>query len=446
MSGRRLLDVATVLKAARGVASKYATLQRNQLDLYSKTSSLTKAVRYQTGQGAGKVGAGSALVASSGQDSKAHAPGKGIPVPSQTGTNGGRKQVENNSGLEQDLFYTKSEAITTAQPFSNSELGVKQEKAKRYPIPDGSIPPAKIDISASKPDQDTFSETTKIGSGEGSLTGKTNGTNSGFRTFLPGGTSISDPEAKAKQPMSGPSPELQRDSETQIPSVSAQLPNVKSQPEATPQDSVVDRNPINLEQDVFLTRCSKATQDLSSLPKVKLPKETGDTQGGEFHIPDDSMNQDVFYSVPSKNRQKPVPEVQAVPEQEQPSDDMYSEIFHSPRVAKLLKGESKQDNAANDLKLRAVHETPVEQAKLLQEKDQESFNIRSTRQDPSRTMDDHDVTKDPSPPKKADAEDAHKLAEAIAHNVAKASSAKPEVSIEIHLSRELLADKLTVIP
>lgn len=439
MSGRRLLDVATVLKAARGVASKYATLQRHQLDLHSKTSSLTKAVRSQTGQGTGKVGAGSALVASSSRDSKAHAPGKWIPVPSPARTNGGRKQVGKNSGLEQDPFYTKSEANTTAQPLSNCELNVKQAKAKRYPLPDGSTPPAEIDISVPKRDQDTFFETTKIGSSEDSLAGKTNGTISGFQPGLPRGTSIWDPEAKAKQPMSGHARELQRDSDTRIPSLSAQLPNVRSQHEATP------RHPINLEQDISHTRSSKATQDLSSLPKVKLPKETEDAHGGEFHIPDDSINQDVFYSVPSKNRQKPVPEVQAVPEQEQPSDDMFSEIFHSPRVAKLLKGESKQDNAANDLKLRAVHETPVEQAKLLQEKDQESFSIRSTRQDPARTLDDRDVTKEPSESKKADAEDAHKLAEAIAHGVARVSSAKPEVSIQIHLSRELLADKLTVI-
>lgn len=445
MSGRRLLDAAAMLKAARGVATRFVAIQRHQLDIYSKTSSLTKAVRYQTGQGALKVGAGSARVASSGHDSKEHAPGKKTPVPSQASTSGGREQVEKKSGLEQDHFYTQSEANTAAQSLPDSELGVTQEKSKRSPLIAGYISGAKSDISVPKRDHDSFSETTKIDSGEDSVAGRNNRTNGGFPRVLLSGTNIPDPEAKAIQPISDRKRELQRDSENQIPSVSAEPPNAQLQPEATPQDSLTGRHAVDLEQDVFHTRSSKATRVNSSLPKVKLPKATRDTQGGNSQIPIDRINQDVFYSSPLKNQQQPVPEVQAVPEQKQPSDDMYSEIFHSPRVAKLLKGERKQGSATNGLKLRAVCDTPVEQAKLPQERDQESFNIRPTVQDRSRSVDHHNVTREPRPSKKDDAENAHKLAEAMAQDVVNASSAKSEVSIDIHLHLEIHADKLTVI-
>lgn len=434
MSGRRLLDAAAMLRATRGVTSKYAAIQKHQLDIYSKTSSLTKVVRYQTGQSTLKEGAGSAP--------KDYAPGKGTSVPSQASTNGGKKQLEKTPGMEQDHPYTKSEANAKVQPLPDSELGVKQEKAKSYPLPDGSIPPAKPDITVPRHDQDTLSETTMIGLGQDSLTGKNTGIN---QLFCHRETSTPDSEAKAKKTIPDRTREIQRGSEIQIPSVSAEPPTARLQYEATPQDSVAGRHAISPEQDVFHIRSSKATRVLSSLPRVRLPKVTGDAQGSDSHVPDDRINQDVFYSASSANQQQWIPEVQAVPEQEQPSDDMYSEIFHSPRVAKLLKRERKQDSAANHLNLRAVHDTPVEQARLSQEKDQESFNTRPTGQDPSKTVNHHNVTKEPSPSKKADAEDAHKLAQAMAQDIASASSVKPEVSIEIHLPREALADKLTVI-
>lgn len=436
MSRRRLLDAAAMFKAARGLASECVALQRHQLDIYSKTSSLTKAVRYQTGRGTLKAGAGLARAANSGQDSKRNAPGKGTPVPSQASTNGGKKQVEKKqvekkSSLEQDHFYTKSDTNTTAQPLSGNQLGVKQEKGMRYPLADGSITPAKSDFSVPKRDQESF-EPAKIGAGEDSLTGQNNGTTSDFQSVLHSGTSIPESGAKA---VSNRAHELQRELENQIPSVSAEPPNTRLQPETTP---------IGLEPDVFYTRSSKATRVLPSLPGVKLPEITGDTQGGDCNVSDDKINQDVFYSAPSKNQHQPVPEVQAVPEQEQPSDDVYSEIFHSPRVAKLLKGERKQNNAVNGLKLRAVQDTPVEQAKLSQVKDQELFHTRPTGQEPSRTVDSHNVTKEPSQSKEADAADAHHLAEAMAQDVANTSSTQPEVSIQFHLSRKALADKLTV--
>lgn len=48
MTGRRLLDVAAIVKASRGVAAKHVALRQHQLDVYSKTSSLAKAIKSQT--------------------------------------------------------------------------------------------------------------------------------------------------------------------------------------------------------------------------------------------------------------------------------------------------------------------------------------------------------------------------------------------------------------
>lgn len=48
MSGKRILDAAAIYKASRGVAIKHIALRQRQLDHYSKTSSLAKAVKSQT--------------------------------------------------------------------------------------------------------------------------------------------------------------------------------------------------------------------------------------------------------------------------------------------------------------------------------------------------------------------------------------------------------------
>src|SRR5271170_5904653 len=48
MAGKRLLDLAALFNASRGVAQKYAALQSHQLEVWNKTSSIAKAVKSQT--------------------------------------------------------------------------------------------------------------------------------------------------------------------------------------------------------------------------------------------------------------------------------------------------------------------------------------------------------------------------------------------------------------
>lgn len=47
MSGKRLLDVITFLQVSRTIAGKHIALRKQQLDIHSRTSSLTKGVRAQ---------------------------------------------------------------------------------------------------------------------------------------------------------------------------------------------------------------------------------------------------------------------------------------------------------------------------------------------------------------------------------------------------------------
>lgn len=48
MAGKRLVDLAALFNASRGVAEKHIALRARQLDVYNRTSTLAKAVRHQT--------------------------------------------------------------------------------------------------------------------------------------------------------------------------------------------------------------------------------------------------------------------------------------------------------------------------------------------------------------------------------------------------------------
>jgi len=115
---------------------------------------------------------------------------------------------------------------------------------------------------------------------------------------------------------------------------------------------------------------------LSGLPRVKLPKNTEDAQESDEHVSDAHMNQDVFYSTTTNNQEQAIPESQAVPVQEQLSDEAYSEIFHSPKVAKLLRGQAKKGSPSKGLELPGVKDIPVKHMKASESSDQVSSSMR----------------------------------------------------------------------
>lgn len=62
MSGKRLLDAIQLLSAAKSVAGKHLTLRQQQLDVYTRTSSLTKGIKQQVDNLVITAQAASALV------------------------------------------------------------------------------------------------------------------------------------------------------------------------------------------------------------------------------------------------------------------------------------------------------------------------------------------------------------------------------------------------
>lgn len=233
MSGRRLLDAIQFLNVSKSIAAKHLAIRQHQLDVYTRTSSLTKGIKDQT----------------------------------------------------EGLILTAQAAAALARRFN-------EEPSPPPPTPSApSRSPTTLadEQSADKP---TSPQTT----------------------------------ATASSPAPEEARILQRQAEFQIPASTAQH-NGGEKP-----------NNLNIspQQEEFYTPSQDVAPDLSALPRVKLPKAVGETQAGG----QDGLNADVYHSATGPEKQN------APAEQQEMSEEMMQNLFHSPRVSRMLSGKPTPPPAA----------------------------------------------------------------------------------------------------
>ena len=398
MSGRRLLDAAAIFKASRGVAAKHVALRKHQLDAYSKTSSVAKAVKSQTDRATLTVKAATALAGHfnetgptySTQTSSPDKPARDASIPSQNSVKGAYGTGEGKQEVAPDHFYERSGHNATTEPPRDGELDVKQEKANRRPLPDGSIPPAGVTFDIPKRDKESYSELPQAEPVKNPLKNQKGQADEDLQATSSGRTSIPDPAKSSRSPSAVQAKKLQWKAEKQIPSQAAEPPP-KAAPQPKPKESGLK---AAQEQDVFYTPPPASGRVLSALPRAKVPKNTQDTQESDEHVPDTEMNQDVFYSSTPNHQEEAGTQAQAVPQQEQLSEAAYSEIFHSPKVAKMLKGQPMKEARSRGLHLPEAKDASVKATKSPQEGDQVSSNTRTPTEESiqaSKTEKDRDV-------------------------------------------------------
>ncbi|KAF4629451.1 hypothetical protein G7Y89_g8691 [Cudoniella acicularis] len=323
MAGRRLLDLAAIFNASRGVAQKHIALRARQVEVYNRTSTLAKAVRNQTERVTETAKAVSFLVSRLNEstptwsaDARETSTGDergGEPIPSKESTEGvpdsGPKE-----GLEQDHHYDRSPANSSLDNPPEGELELQQEKGDRYPLPDGTIPPEEFNGTKRAIDQEVFPTRPQ---GEPS---KEPLQNEGLKPVSSGASTIPLPERK---PLSPKAARLaQRESEFQIPSKSADAPD----------DSVGQQE--GHDEDTFNKQPTHTSETLSSLPRVKIPKHSSNIQGPE-HPVEGSINPDTFYT---NDGSRSVPSGDQDTKEEEVPEGVDTAVFLSPRVARKLGG------------------------------------------------------------------------------------------------------------
>jgi aarF domain-containing kinase len=366
MAGKRLLDVAALFNASRGVAQKHFALRARQVDVYNQTSTLAKAVKNQTDRITETAKAASFLASrlnesgpawtSEAADTPAgNRTNPDDPIPSKESTEG--QPPKPKDGIEQDHFYERSKGNSTIDPPPEDDLEIRQEKADRYPLPDGTIPPAKSDLNAKLVDQEVFSTRPQDEAVKTPLDND---------DLQPTSSSASTIPSPARKPLSAESArKLQRQSELQIPSMTADALD----------DTVADPLEKGHDEDTFYSKSTHISPTLSSLPRIKLPKHTSSTQRVDSPILEGQINSDSFYTT---GPPKSIPAV-AIPEQDEVPEGVDTALFYSPRVARLLGGKT-QGLKQNNLELKSVKDTPIDQTVLAENEDQDTFNVRPSQE------------------------------------------------------------------
>ncbi|KAK7531410.1 ubiquinone biosynthesis protein-like protein coq-8 [Phyllosticta citribraziliensis] len=367
MAGRRLLDAAKLLNATRSVAKQHVALRSQQLDAYSKTSTLAKALKDQTDRVTVTARAAVALAQRFNEaapsytkdDTPASKP-QVDTVPRKSTVTGDDTPVGTKSGLEQDHHYGRSERNAAAEPPPKGNLDVKQKEADRRPLPDGTIPPSHADLRTGSEGFETYSERPTAEPPKDPLA------NGAPESFQPKSSSESTiPTPGTHKLSSQAARKLQREFESQIPARAADSEgNLTSLP--TP--------------DVFDSPSGKVSPELSSLPRVKVPKVAADDQDGKQHIADGGkINPDVFYSSAGAPEPEPVPSKQAVPKQEEElPEGVNLDVFHSPRVARMFGAKKPGVDRYRQLEMKFARSAPVDQTSLAHGRDQETFNVRDS--------------------------------------------------------------------
>lgn len=435
MSGRRLLDVAAVLKASRAVASKHLAYRGNQLDGYNKTSSLARAVENQTDRVALTIRAASALavrLSGQGGEYSTHAgqsstPAQDASIPSKASVEGSPVEVEDKQGLAQDHFYQKSEENTTANPVQDSQIKVKQEKANKRPLPDGSIPPAGASLSDNvgevERNTDVGMDNGRPESAQRSVSRQDDEQVNAIGSSLGNPTETTQMDQASHSLAADQAKKLQREYEQQIPSKAAEPPPLHLSATATPARGTTGSLTTGSEQgqDLFYSRSPSSGKVLSALPRIKIPKAAEDSQQGDLHVADEQIDQDVYYSAKSQGENTALSNLQAVPEQDEPSEDMYSEIFQTSKGARLLKGQPRPGQRSKGLDLRSTESMLKEAKKSSHEQDNFSFSSRNTPQKNLDSLEEQGNTGGVRPDQHSGEEDVRELAEEMAKDAGNAT-------------------------
>ncbi|KAH0361619.1 ABC1-domain-containing protein, partial [Aureobasidium melanogenum] len=364
MAGRRLLDAARLFSASGSIAKHHFNIRSQQWELFTQTSSLAKAVKNQTDRVTLTARAAYALSRRVNETGPTYTQTSrhDEPIPSQETVQGADGTNTHEEGLGQDHHWNRSEQNAAAEAPPADDLHVTQEKARRHPLPDGTIPPegANLDPSPSRQGTDTFNQrpvtdTPKDPLAEQqSIIKDLHPTESGSSTI---------PTPAAHDSHADDTVKMQRKAEFQIPSVSGHSQSVPAPG-----------------QDTFNIRPTESSVELSSLPRTKIPKSVEDTQGGDDRVKDGQINQDVYYSSRGHPAQSPIPQQEAVPAQDEVPEGINTDVFHSPRVASLLSGGAREDRRkAYELKMKAARKgsaQPIQESIKAEDRNADTSSAR----------------------------------------------------------------------
>lgn len=138
MAGKRILDAARVFAASRNVANQHFKIRSDQLDTWSKTSTIAKAVKNQTDRVTLTAQAAAALAQRFNDERPSYAtPHRHTQpdehIPRQDSVNLDESGLSHREGLQQDHHYTRDEQNAKHQPILQEDVDLQQEASVSSP-------------------------------------------------------------------------------------------------------------------------------------------------------------------------------------------------------------------------------------------------------------------------------------------------------------------------
>jgi aarF domain-containing kinase len=350
MAGKRLLDVAALFNAARGVAQKHVAFRARQVNVYNKTSTLARAVRHQTDRITETAKAASFLASRLNENAPTWASEAGSEdsIP-RKGTTTVQSRTKPRAEIDQDHFNDNSPRHSPAGRPLEDDLEVQQVKAHCYPLHDGTVPSKGPSPNTLDLDQEVLASRSQYGRPQLNYEGSRQ---------VSKDASISLPRRSPTTPQAART--IHRQPGLQIPSKTAD-----SYDDYVPVDSLAAGH----DEDSFYKKSLHSSPTLSSLPHIKVPKHTSAIQGGDFHPSEHQINSDSFYNptiTGSKN--ETISSLKTVPDQEQVPDGVRMDLFYSPRVARSLGGRIQRATKENPT-LKSTKDATLDHTRLSLDKD-----------------------------------------------------------------------------
>ena len=366
MSGKRILDALAIVKATRTVASNHTRLRRQEFDTFKNTSSLINAFRegaYQAGIDIRNASVVARPRDGSGPRSLSEARNPREVTILDRDIKESFTTTAKREGLEQDHSYGISKDQTPVAPLPKQ---LKREREERNPLLEGTTPSTGNPTIISDAEADAFpdvqlslshkkhiAETVNNQSGP---SGPGRATSLGQIEYTTPSSSylIKEPQHQSVQQATGIDPELSTDDPPVLETASGE-----------------DELRVDQEKDVYHKADSQASPVYSSLPRVKVPRNTENSQDDKKYTHSKGINQDVYYTTLQDTTRNMLPGTQSIPQHESIPEELYSEVFHSPRVARLLNRDNRKDESREELHIKGPERSLPHQRKAADVMDQE---------------------------------------------------------------------------
>ncbi|KAF9734081.1 hypothetical protein PMIN03_003097 [Paraphaeosphaeria minitans] len=448
MAGRRLIDAAKLLNASTGIAKQHLKLRSQQLDVFTKTSSLARAAKNQTDRLTLTLEAARVLSQRLNEEAPNYASAAVRQATGSQHTDGPRREnakgetprEEPKTGVEQDHHYDQSAKNTKAAPPADGELGVRQEDAERAPLPDGTILSAGVTLEDETRGQDTFSERPVPKAPKAPLAEGHHAKLRDDEGMRPVGSRASTIPMSGKPAGASGAKIMAADEMGAQHEQSDQIPSHANEPYHPSSAPRVQQLQEGHDRDVFYSRSVESKPTSSPPPKTQIPRYGETHQQSDVHVRDEQMNPDVYYSVAEPEQEQmqreDIPQRIAVPEQESVPEGINTDVFLTTRYKKMLGGNPYKQKPRLDLKGAA--RTPLDHTKIAQGHDQDLFNVRrSEESQPSRPEEPLPQAHQQQTPPTQSAQPAisekemHELASQLAKDAEAAASPASEIPSEM---------------